>query len=403
MFDPVQFAALQNRYPSYRRLRDEAPVLTVELGPVSVRLLTRYEDVAAILRNPQSRVKPLDAGGDPAGLGNGAAAAMFNAQLVLADPPDHDRLRRLVSPAFTQQAIKPLQAWIEDKVAQRIGELAEQREFDLVADLAAYVPASTILHILGVPLSDWQPLISRVPDFLNFFSPFPISKEQRDACEAACQFYIDYFGAIVDERRAAPGDDIVGKLITAHDQDDQLSRIELLAILHAFLNAGFETTMSALGSGMWGMLSQRLPWQQLCADPNLAGTALEETLRWEAPIHFLRRYPAQDVTLHGTTIHAGEAVLLGLASANRDERRFPDPDRIDIHRADKAHVTFGGGRHFCIGAQLAKLEARTTLAALARKLPQLELIDTEPERQMNLMFHAIKRMKVHTGTPSQAR
>jgi cytochrome P450 len=396
MFDPAQLAAMPDRFPAYKMLRDQAPVFKAEMGPVTAWVLTRYDNVSRLLKDPDARVKPVGMEGAPAGLGS-AAQRMFDAQLVLSDPPDHDRLRRLASPAFTKQSIEPLQQWITTLVQAKVDELAQQESFDLVGDLAAFIPGSTILHILGVPTSDWEPLISRVPGFLHFFSPFPINAEQRAACEEACQFYIDYFGAIIDERRNAPGDDIVGRLIAAHDQDERLSRDELLAILHAFLNAGFETTMSALGAGVWGLLSQGDPWQQLCADPSLANAALDETLRWEAPIHFVRRYPVEDLTIDGTTIAAGDAVLLCLASANRDERQFDNPDVIQIDRPAKAHVTFGGGRHFCIGSQLAKLEARIALTTLAERLPRLELIDEKPERQANLLFHAIKQLRVRTN------
>lgn len=395
-FDPTAFAAVQDRYPIYQALRDEHRVLRAGHSWI----LTRYEDVSALLRDPQSLVKP--PGGSPAGL-RGVAAELHGAQLVLSDPPVHDRLRRLASPTFTQQAIAPLQSWIESMISARIDALAERETFDAIGDLAAYVPAATILHILGIPDRDWEPLIARVPGFLHIFSPFPLGEEELAACEASCAYYIDYFGAIVDARQANPGDDIVGKLVTAHVEGDRLSRLELVAMLQAFLNAGFETTMSTLGAGMWGMLSQRRPWETLAADPSLAGHALEETLRWDPPIHFLQRFPAKDLVIDGTTIRAGEAVQCCLAAANRDERRFPDPDVIDIARADKAHVTFGGGRHFCIGALLAKMQARITLATLAQRMPELELVTERPERQVNLLFHAIKRLDVRVNRPRAAR
>ena len=304
MFDPASFLALDDRHATYKLLRDEAPIFKARFGPVPVWVLTRYDDVSALLKDPQARVKPLGRE-TPAGLGDGPARIVFDAQMVLTDPPDHERLRRLASPAFTPQTLRPLQSWLEATVDARIDELAARDEFDLVADLAAYVPAATILHILGVPASDWHPLISRVPDFLHIFAPFPVSAAERDACNAACQFYLDYFGGLVDARRYDLGDDIVGKLITAHDEGDRLTRVELLAILHSFLNAGFETTMSALGAGMWGMLTQGEPWRRLVADPALVPMALEETLRWEAPVSFVRRYQAEDREQHGQTIKAG--------------------------------------------------------------------------------------------------
>jgi cytochrome P450 len=400
MFDPATFVALRDRHPVYKQLRDEAPVFEARFGPAPVWLLTRYEDVSALLKDPTARVKSLE--GNPAGFENGPAKTMFDAQMVLSDPPDHDRLRKLASPAFTLATLRPLQAWLEDIVERRIALLAGRDSFDIVADLAAYVPAATILKILGLTEDDWEPLISRVPAFLHIFSPFPLPEKERDACNDACQFYLDFFGDLIERRSKDPADDIVGKLITARLDEDRLSHVELLAMLHTFLNAGYETTMSTLGAGLWGMLKQREPWERLVADPSLAPVALEEILRWEAPVSFLRRYPTQDMELHGVTIRAGEPCLLALASANRDERRFAGPDRIDLDRPTKEHVSFGGGRHFCIGFQLAKLEARTTLAALARGLPDLHLIDTDPDRAANIMFHSVERLRVATS-PHAAR
>jgi len=394
MFDPASFLALEDRHPVYKMLRDGAPVFKADFGPVPVWILTRYDDVAAVLRNPQARVKPPGRAGAPPWLGNGAAAQLYDAQLVLSDPPDHDRLRRLASPGFTPRTLKPLEAWVETMVAERVEHLAGVGAFDLITDLAAYVPGTTILHILGVPSSDWEALISRVPGFLHIFAPFPIGEAERAACDEACGFYLDYFGAIIDERRKNPGDDIIGSLITAHEDDDRLSRLELLALLQAFLNAGFETTMSTLGAGMYGMLSQGEPWQRLVAEPALAPVALEEVLRYEAPVSFVQRFPVEDIQFHGQTIQAGEPVLLALASANRDERRFENPDRIDIDRPRKDHLSFGGGRHFCIGFQLAKLEARTTLAAIARRMPNLRLDGGTPKRQANMLFHSIEQLPV---------
>lgn len=397
MFDPASFPALRDRQPVYRMLRDQAPALKAEFGPVPIWILTRFDDVSRVLKDPTALVKPPGYADAPAGLGKGAAGAMFDAQMVLTDGADHDRLRRLAGPAFQAQNLKPLQAWLDQIVAARIRLLAEQEEFDLVADLAAFVPAATILRILGVGDEDWQPLISRVPAFINIFSPFPIGDAARDACEEACQFYLDYFGALVDARRRAPVDDTIGRLIAAQVDDDRLDRTELLALLQSFLNAGFETTMSTLGAGMYGMLAQRQPWDLLVANPLLAPQALEETLRWEAPVSFVRRYVASDLELHGKTIKIGEPVLLALASANRDERKFTEPDRIYLYRQHKDHVSFGGGRHFCIGSQLAKMEARTTLGLLARLLPDLELVEDAPERQANLLFHSIVRLRVRPG------
>lgn len=399
MFNPIEFVSLPDRYPTYKKLRDEAPVLQTSYGGAPIWLITRYDDVSSILRDATARVKPLPGSPNPAGLSDGAAKTFFDAVLVLNDPPEHDRLRKLAQPAFTAAKVAPIQQWFQETVETRVALLAERDSFDFVQDFAAYLPALTIFRILNIPHADWDALTSRVPAFLHIFSPFPIDAAQLEACNAACAFYMDYIGALIDDRRSTPGDDIVGTLISAHEDGDRLSHTELVVLLHAFLAAGIETTTSALSSGMWGMLSQRTPWQQLAANPSLAPQALEEILRWDAPVSFLRRYPSKDTVVQGVTLKAGEPVLLGLASANRDERRFDQPDTIDIHRERKDHLSFGGGRHFCLGIQLAKMEARTAIESLARLLPQLELIDEQPVRQADIMFHSLKHLQVAPGAP----
>jgi len=402
MLDLQSFIEAPDRYPIYKSWRDESPALRLDFGGSPVWVLSRHQDVSALLKDPAARMKPPGTGA-PAGFTDPITLKMFKAQLVLSDPPDHDRLRRLVAPAFSPSSIGSLREWIEQMVEARVKELAGCGSFDMMEDLVAYVPGNTILKILGIPKSDWEPLIGRVPAFLNFFSPFLLEDAAREATEEACCYYYDYFGALVDERRGKPGDDIIGRLITAHDDQDSLSHDELIGIMHAFLNAGFETTNSALGSGVFGLLSQGTPWRQLCADPSLAGAALEETLRWEAPIHFTWRYPASDLTVGDTVIPAGEPVLACLASANRDERKFADPDIILLDRPAREYMTFGGGRHFCVGSHLAKLEARTVLSTLARHMPDLELEERDPEKHPLLMFPALKRLKVRRGGDTLCR
>lgn len=393
MFNPYDPAFLADRYPTYRKLRDEAPVLEMPFGATTLYVLSRYEHVSKVLKNGPARVRESD---EPASnhLGDGRAAWFNKMQLVLMDPPHHTRIRALVAPSFNPDTIATLTPFVEDLIEKRLDWMAERDEIDLIADYAAYIPASTITHILGIPHDEWPKVIGLVQDFLYQFSPFPLDAATLAKCDSACDFYHEYFGRYIDARRDDPPGGIVGALFAAEEAGDRLSRDELIMLLHTFLNAGYETTMSALGAGVHGLLTQRDQWRKLCATPHNTGMMFEELLRWEAPVHFVRRFLADDLTIEGVTIRADQPVLLALASANRDERKFERPDAIDGDRPAIQHLSFGGGRHFCIGAPLAKLEARLGLAGLARRFPNMELIDANVEREPNLLFPGIKSMRV---------
>lgn len=392
MFNPYDPAFLADRYPTYRKLRNEEPVLAMPFGSTTVYVLSRYDDVAKVLKSGTARVRKSD---EPVSshLGNGRAAWFNQLQLVLTDPPNHTRMRTLVAPAFNPTTISALTQFVEQLVDRRLDWMAEQQEVDLIKDYAAFIPASTITHVLGIPETDWHHVIGLVQDFLFQFSPFPLDTDTLARCDKACDFYYDYFGRYIDERRDTPPGGIVGAMFAAEEQGDRLNRDELIMLLHTFLNAGYETTMSALGAGVYGLMKQRDQWDVFCASLDV-DKLFEELLRWEAPVHFVRRFLAEPLVVGDTTIPPDQPILLALAAANRDERRFERPDLIDMSRTTIPHLSFGGGRHFCIGAPLAKLEARIGLRGLAKRFPNMELIDQEVEREPNLLFPGIKSMRV---------
>lgn len=392
-FNPYDPAFLADRYPTYRMLRDQAPVLAMPFGGTTLYVLSRYEDVSKVLKDGTARVRKSD---EPVSthLGEGRAAWFNRMQLVLSDPPNHTRLRTLVAPAFNNEAIARLTRFVETLVERRLDWMAERNEVDLIADYAAYIPAATITHILGIPETEWPALIDPVQDFLFQFAPFALDGPTLARCNAACDFYYDYFGRHIDSHRGSPPGGIVGAMFAAEQKGDRLSRDELIMLLQTFLNAGYETTMSALGAGVYGLLTQRDEWRKLCDSPESAGKLFEELLRWEAPVHFVRRFLKESIVIEGVTVGADQPILLALASANRDERMFDRPDIIDGIRSSIQHLSFGGGRHFCIGAPLAKLEARLGLSGLARRFPNIELVDREVAREPNLLFPGIKSMRV---------
>lgn len=391
IFNPLDPAFLAERWPVYAQLRDVAPNCELPFGSDPTFVVARFDDVATVLRDHNVRSQ---APGTPTPpwLGNGPAAKMHHAQMVLADPPDHTRLRKLVSHGFTPRTIEQLRAEIATSITSRFDDLARSGEIDGVADLAEYVPATAICTILGMPESDWHDLVRYAVDFVLIFSPFPLDEDAVARCDAACQYYLDYFGALVDERRASPGDDVVGRLILAEEEGERLTRDELMATLHSFLNAGFETTMSTISNGLVGLLTHPDQLKHWHDHPDVTPNGVEEILRWNAPVHFTWRYGTEPIELSTGTYPAGSRFLLGLAAGNRDTRKFANPDAIDVTRDDIQHLSFGAGRHFCLGAHLARMQLELFFGELVHRFPYMAIGDAKLEREDHVLFPTLKRL-----------
>lgn len=399
LFDPTSPAFYADRYGAYRRIRDEAPLLPLP-GPVPTVLVSRYDDVDRVLRDRTVRMRPAGAGAPP-WLGAGAAADMYLGQMLFTDPPDHTRMRRATSPAFRPRTVATLRADVEAAVDARIGVLREMGTFDAVADLAEHVPAVAVCSILGIPEQDWPGLIRGAVDFVGILSPLPLSTEQFDRAERACRAYLDYFADLVADRRAHPrgSDDFVTALIEQQAATGEMSENELLVTAHSVLNAGFETTMSALANGLQGMLADPAQWAALAGDPERSTVAVEECLRWEAPAQLFTRFAAEPLELDSGVVEAGTAIVVAAAAANRDERRFADPDRFDLARTDVAHLAFSAGRHMCIGAHLGRMELDITFRRLAAAFPDLHLTADagSGSRELNPVFPTLRRLEVATS------
>lgn len=405
-FDLSSFNTTDDRWAYYRSWRDHAPVLHVPPSAPTTRnavILTRYEDVAGILRALDTQVSP-EGFPDPKHLGEGASAAMYRVRMVLNDPPTHTRLRKLAAPAFTPKAIAGITDSIRAAVEAKLDELQERESVDIVRDFASHVPATVVCSILGIEMEPHgNELIARTADYANIFSPFPLDQATFERCETACAYYIEWFTQFVQEHRTRPGSAVVNALLAAEEQGTRLTTIELVGLLHAFLSAGYQTTMNAIVSAVFGLLQERDKYAWLRANPDAIPHAVDETLRWDGPVHFARRYLVAPTVLHGTTLEPGTEVLCCLASANRDERKFPDPDELQLDRANAAeHVAFGGGRHFCIGAYFARLEGTIALSALLRRFPEMELIDTAPPHRRQFVFPLYERLNVQLGRAARA-
>ncbi|KMO68067.1 cytochrome P450 [Mycolicibacterium obuense] len=371
-YDPFDATILDNPYPTYRLLRDSAPVYRAEESNTWV--LSRHADVqaAALDHRTYSSVDgifPTPPGSDFIG--------SFLPMMIVMDPPRHDQLRALVSRAFTPRRV----AGLHDAITQMAAELFERldegsRRADFVTDFAAILPAAVIADLLGVPATDrdqfrlWSSQLVQV-DVTH--------GQTTDAMAAAASIYA-YFTDFLADRRRNPREDLMSALVNATVDGVGLTDEEVLGFCALLLVAGYETTTNLLGNSAVVLAQHPQARSRLAEDRTLLGPAVEELLRYDSPAQGLSRTLTRDVTLHDTTMREGEKALLLFGSANRDERAFPDPDVFDIDRTSEHQVAFGRGIHFCLGAALARMEARIALDALLNTVPNWEVDLTSARR-----------------------
>jgi cytochrome P450 len=360
LFDAAFWA---DPYPALAVLRAEAPVREVTTPDGPVWLVTRYDDVRAALADPRFSkdwrytLPPEN---------RAAAPPAWPPMMILADPPDHTRLRRLVSRSFTLRRVAALRPRVEEIAAALLDRLPEGGECDLMAEFAVPLPVLVICELLGVPTRD--------RDRFRAWSAAMIDQGAADGAEAT-GLMAAYLAELVARKRAEPDDALLSALVRLADDDgDRLSAEELVAMGMLLLIAGHETTMNLLGNAVLGLLTHPDQLALLRAHPDLLPRALEEFLRWDSPVwNAPVRFATEDVALGGVTIPAGAVVQLTLGAANRDAGRFPAADRLDVERDAAGHVAFGHGIHFCLGAPLARLEGEVALGALLARFPDLAL------------------------------
>jgi len=375
-----------------RRLRDTDPVHRPSEGGV---VLTRYDDVATVLRDPS-----FGAGRDALvdGLrrvfGEGHAFAYISRRLTNYDPPDHSRLRGLVNRAFTSRRVQQLRPYIVALADQLLDDCDTGDPFDFVAQVAHPLPSMVICELLGVPGID-RSAFDRWTSAIAFLIGPSVPADRQADGEAAVAEEWACIDALINQRRRDPGEDLLSALTAAQDDTGaSLSHDELVATVIFLFSAGHQTTRDLLGSGVLSLLEHRDEWRRLAEDPGLAGSTVEECLRYEPPVNFTMRRALRDTEVAGEPIAAGENVVPVIVAANRDPRRFTDPDRFDITRADTAPLSFGGGIHFCLGAALARVEAEIVLHGLARRFPRLTLADNEIQWRETIAFRGPEAVAV---------
>ncbi len=370
-FDPFSPEFQADPYPVYRWFRETDPVHFVEIPGLEspgLWLLTRHADVVAVLRDDRFSAEKLLM----AAVESSPAVEPLRRSLLVLDPPDHTRLRCLVSKAFTPRVIETLRSRVRTVVDDLLDATAGARTVDLMSALADPLPVTIIAELLGVPAADrvrfkeWSDDVALLADGTLVLAGLA----QAEGSMAALK---DYLSTVFAERRVRPRSDLISGLVAASEQGEVLSEEELFATCILLLVAGNETTTNLIGNGTLALLRHPDQLAALRADPSLVRNAIEEMVRWDSPVQLTSRVAKEDLEIGGKRIRAGFEVDVLLGAANRDPAAFPDPDRFDVTRADTRHVSFGHGIHFCLGAQLARLEAQVAIDALVRRFPRLRL------------------------------
>jgi len=373
VFNPTRPELRVDPHPSYRRLRERDPFH--RSLPAAGWVLSRFDDVEAVLSERRfsadernwSRWHRFRRRGRLAGLPDPYEAGLSS--MLRLDAPDHTRLRNLVGKAFTPRAVERMRPRIEEVIDELLGPVASRGGMELISDFAGPLPVIVIAEMLGIPSADRERFRHLSDEVVRLLGDSSLEDMRRSlrAREELCR----YLGGICEERRRAPTDDLVSALVAAEEEGDRLRPAELLSILVLLLVAGNETTTKLIGNGVLAFLDHPDQWSLLCGEPGRMPGAVDEVLRYDGPVQLTSRLVLDDQEWRGHRLRRGEQLVLLLAAANRDPERFTEPDRLDITRRDVRHLAFGHGVHFCVGAQLARLEAGLAFAALASRFPRL--------------------------------
>ncbi|MGA5301052.1 cytochrome P450 [Nucisporomicrobium flavum] len=377
----------EDPYPRYRRLREISPLVRADDGALVV---TRHADCVAVTRDPRLGHMPshmIDFV-SPGWRDHPALRQLFTSILTM-NPPDHTRLRRLISSSFTARRVQALRP----RIAEMVGDLLVRMsgEVDFIEAFAFPLPVNVIGELLGVPEPDraqFQGLVRDWTQVLEIITP-----EVLATADPAATTIREYLSGLAAERRRKPADDLISALVLAEEDGDKLTDDELLTMAGLLFAAGFETTTNLLGNGLVALLRNPDQLALLRKDSGLAPGAVEELLRYDSPVQLLSRVAWDDVEIAGVRISGGERIVAYLGAGNRDPERFPDPDRLDLTRSDNAPLSFGGGIHYCVGAPLARLEAQIALPALVTHFPELAFVG-EPEQRDSLAIRGYTKIPI---------
>jgi len=392
LLDPTHRA---DPYPVYRQLRESGPILMPESNLV---VFAGFDDCDEVLRHPASCSDRLKSTVTQRAVAAGQEARPFGTPVFLfLDPPDHTRLRKLVSKAFSPKVVRALESDIAGLVDGLLDKVAAAGHMEVIADLAYPLPVAVICRLLGVPIEDeaqfsWaSALLAQGLDPFIAFTGQPQGVEER---MKAGLWLRGYLRDLLRQRRADPGEDLMSGLIAVEEAGDQLTEEEIVATCNLLLIAGHETTVNLIANGVLAMLRHPEHWSALSQDADRASAIVEETLRWDPPVQLVGRIAGEDMIIGGARIPKGDSMMLLLAAAHRDPAVTERPDEFDPTRDSIRHLAFGLGPHFCLGAPLARLEAAVALSAVTQRFPDARFIPDPPLYKPNVTLRGMAGLDV---------
>ncbi|PZG96600.1 cytochrome P450 [Streptomyces sp. NTH33] len=395
-FDPWDPAFVADPYPAYAELRARGRVLYYE--PSDQWLVPRHADVSALLRDRrlgrtyQHRFTHEEFGRTAPPPEHEPFHVLNDHGMLDLEPPDHTRIRRLVSKAFTPRTVERLKPYVHRLANELVSALVEAGGGDLLTDVAEPLPVAVIAEMLGIPEADRAPLRPWSADICGMYELNPSEEAAEKAVRASVEFS-DYLRELIAERRKEPGEDLISGLIAAHDEDDRLTEQEMISTAVLLLNAGHEATVNATVNGWWALFRNPDQLAALRADHSLVPSAIEELMRYDTPLQLFERWVLDEIEIDGTTIPRGAEIAMLFGSANHDPAVFTDPARLDLTRRDNPHISFSAGIHYCIGAPLARIELAASMTALLERAPTLALA-AEPRRKPNFVIRGLEGVSV---------
>lgn len=395
-FAPEDPAFIADPYPVYAALRERAPVMYHE--PTDHWLVSRFEDVNGLLRDRRFGrtyhhvALHAEMGRPEEPESHAPFWHLIRSGILDMEPPDHTRVRSLVSKAFTPRMVEGMRGRIQRVMDGLVDRVAGIGEFDLISAIAEPLPVEVIAELLGVPDGDRHLLRPWSAAICGMYELNP-SEETAATAVRACIEFSEYLRELASERRRAPRDDLISALAQVVEDGDRLTEDELTGTCVLLLNAGHEATVNMTGNGWWALWRNPDQLARLSADPTLVPRAIEELMRWDTPLQMFERWVLEDVEIRGTAVPKGAELGLLFGSANRDPSVFDRADVLDVGRDPNAHVSFGAGLHFCLGAPLARLELEISFSTLLGRLPALQLIE-EPTWKPGYIIRGLHDLRV---------
>ncbi|MFJ2900372.1 cytochrome P450 [Streptomyces sp. NPDC087218] len=383
---------VRNPHATYAWMREEGPVKLRQQSGSVLWMITRYEDARAALADPKLHKDPRSFPNPAGGTGMGPeepGMELLSRHMLNSDPPDHTRLRKLTTKAFTARPTEMFRPRIEQLAAGLLDGFAPGQKIDVVDDYAMPLSTRVICELIGIPAADGEVFRDWYTTMTGVHAPEQVTE--------ARQSLISYLSALIADKRSHPADDLISNLLQARDADDLLTETEVMSMVFLLLGAGHETAISFMGTAMLSLLSEPDQLAALQNDLSLLPGAVEELLRFESPINIATfRYAAEDVEIGGVTIPAGDSVFVSIGALNRDPSRFEEPDRLEITRPATGHLAFGHGLHHCLGAPLARVEGAVAIGQLITRFPKLSLAVDRDELQwrFSLMLRCLESLPV---------